>query len=249
MSTAKYVQMIGRGLRLHDGKTDCLILDLAGNIERHGDPNKPTVHIPGYDTAKVCPYSKKKINPENEECSLCIPKVKEVSTYLCPKCSAPVYPSDIVCPACGAVLKNINNDKEKLVERNFDKEQQIQKSGPPTKSDLLLQKGIVVNVLFSYVARHVSRKGYVMLKILLTCQSDELGDLPFYVQDCLDIEGNISNRWKYRAQQTWMWLTKGSLPPQTIENALQRKNELKIPNQITVKKTENGYINVEKYCV
>lgn len=29
-------QIIGRGLRLHEGKSDCLVLDYAGNIERHG---------------------------------------------------------------------------------------------------------------------------------------------------------------------------------------------------------------------
>lgn len=39
-------QIIGRGLRLHDGKTDCLILDYAENIERHcpdGDIFNPEI--------------------------------------------------------------------------------------------------------------------------------------------------------------------------------------------------------------
>lgn len=39
-------QIIGRGLRLYDGKADCLILDYAGNLERHcpdGDLFKPIV--------------------------------------------------------------------------------------------------------------------------------------------------------------------------------------------------------------
>jgi len=31
-----YLQMGGRGLRTHDGKKDCLMLDFGGNIERHG---------------------------------------------------------------------------------------------------------------------------------------------------------------------------------------------------------------------
>lgn len=31
-----YLQMIGRGLRPADGKSDCLVLDHAGNVERHG---------------------------------------------------------------------------------------------------------------------------------------------------------------------------------------------------------------------
>lgn len=35
-SSALYVQMVGRGLRLFPGKDDCLILDFGGNIERLG---------------------------------------------------------------------------------------------------------------------------------------------------------------------------------------------------------------------
>lgn len=35
-SAGLYVQMVGRGTRLADGKTDCLLLDFGGNVERHG---------------------------------------------------------------------------------------------------------------------------------------------------------------------------------------------------------------------
>ena len=38
MSLALYLQMVGRGLRRKDDGGDCLILDLAGNSERHGLP-------------------------------------------------------------------------------------------------------------------------------------------------------------------------------------------------------------------
>jgi DNA repair protein RadD len=46
-------QIIGRGLRIDDGKTDALILDYAGNLERHcldGDLFRPEVRAP-YQTA------------------------------------------------------------------------------------------------------------------------------------------------------------------------------------------------------
>lgn len=36
-SKALHVQMLGRGMRLADGKDDCLVLDFAGNIVRHGN--------------------------------------------------------------------------------------------------------------------------------------------------------------------------------------------------------------------
>ena len=36
LSTGLYIQMVGRGTRKADGKTDCLVLDFAGNVMRHG---------------------------------------------------------------------------------------------------------------------------------------------------------------------------------------------------------------------
>lgn len=37
-SLTKYLQSVGRGLRTHEGKTDCVILDHVGNVGRHGLP-------------------------------------------------------------------------------------------------------------------------------------------------------------------------------------------------------------------
>ena len=45
-SAALYLQIIGRGLRLFEGKTECLILDYAENLERHaphGDIFEPEI--------------------------------------------------------------------------------------------------------------------------------------------------------------------------------------------------------------
>lgn len=44
-SLVLYMQCIGRGLRLYDGKKDCLILDYAGNLDRHGDVDNPILNI------------------------------------------------------------------------------------------------------------------------------------------------------------------------------------------------------------
>lgn len=46
-SPGLYVQMAGRGLRIAPGKTDCLVLDYAGNINRHGPIDKIQVREPG----------------------------------------------------------------------------------------------------------------------------------------------------------------------------------------------------------
>jgi len=58
-SAGLYVQMAGRGTRLAPGKADCLVLDFAGNVARHGpiDAVKPKRPGSGEGEApvKVCP--------------------------------------------------------------------------------------------------------------------------------------------------------------------------------------------------
>jgi DNA repair protein RadD len=58
-SVGLYVQSIGRGMRASDGKTDCLVLDFAGNTLRHGpidrvDGRKRPTHG-GEAPVKTCP--------------------------------------------------------------------------------------------------------------------------------------------------------------------------------------------------
>jgi DNA repair protein RadD len=59
-SVGLYVQMVGRGTRLAEGKDDCLVLDFAGNTARHGpidtvDGRKKEKEEPGEAPIKVCP--------------------------------------------------------------------------------------------------------------------------------------------------------------------------------------------------
>lgn len=43
-SLVLYTQAIGRGLRLSPDKNDCLVLDYAGNLDRHGHINNPMIN-------------------------------------------------------------------------------------------------------------------------------------------------------------------------------------------------------------
>jgi superfamily II DNA or RNA helicase len=75
-SPGLFVQMFGRGTRLYEGKKDLLVLDLAGNLLRHGDPSEPDVIVgkAGNDREpplKVCPG-----------CHLIVP----LSTRICEAC-------------------------------------------------------------------------------------------------------------------------------------------------------------------
>lgn len=60
-SVGLYVQMVGRGTRLAEGKEDCLVLDFAGNTARHGPIDtvdgrrKQKGEEPGEAPIKVCP--------------------------------------------------------------------------------------------------------------------------------------------------------------------------------------------------
>jgi len=58
-STGLYVQMAGRGTRLAPGKANCLVLDFAGNVARHGPidavkPKRPGAGD-GMAPVKICP--------------------------------------------------------------------------------------------------------------------------------------------------------------------------------------------------
>ena len=76
-SPGLYVQMAGRGLRIADGKTDCLVLDYAGNINRHGPIDKIEVRQPGEKRGEG-----------------------EAPVKVCPECESIVHASLRFCP-CG----------------------------------------------------------------------------------------------------------------------------------------------------
>ena len=76
-STGLYVQMVGRGTRIADGKENCLILDYGQNVERHGfiDQVKPKDKMSSEDG--VAP------------------------TKQCESCQTMVHAACLICPECG----------------------------------------------------------------------------------------------------------------------------------------------------
>jgi DNA repair protein RadD len=73
LSTGLYVQMVGRGTRLAPDKADCLVLDFAGNVRRHGPVDN--------------------VDPKTDASRL----------KTCPQCDEIVVSSVAVCPHCGFV--------------------------------------------------------------------------------------------------------------------------------------------------
>ena len=95
LSPGLYYQMAGRGLRIAPNKSDCLVLDFAGNVSRHGPI-----------TAIVPPSKRGK-----EE--------GKAPTKLCPQCDEIVAIQLRQCPECGFEFAE-EKEKEPLVLRNDD---------------------------------------------------------------------------------------------------------------------------------
>ena len=75
-SAGLYVQMVGRGARLAPGKENCLVLDFAGNVNRHGPidlvrPKRPGDGGGGEAPTKVCPECDSIIALSATECPDC----------------------------------------------------------------------------------------------------------------------------------------------------------------------------------
>jgi DNA repair protein RadD len=75
MSPSLYVQMVGRGMRIAEGKTDCLLLDYAGNIARHGPIDdvrvKPKSKGGGDAPVKLCPNCQAMCATSARQCDHC----------------------------------------------------------------------------------------------------------------------------------------------------------------------------------
>lgn len=77
-SAALYIQIIGRGMRTAPGKKDCLVLDFAGNVMRHGPVDAVLVR------------DKKEMKEGGEAPCKC-----------CPDCQSILHTSVRECPDCG----------------------------------------------------------------------------------------------------------------------------------------------------
>jgi DNA repair protein RadD len=100
-STSLYVQMVGRGTRcigadinesIRNGKSDCLVLDFAGNVRRHGPVDNVSPRKPGKGDGEA--------------------PVKE-----CPACHSLIFAGLMECPDCGHVFER---DVEKNIRKSAD---------------------------------------------------------------------------------------------------------------------------------
>ena len=77
-SPVLHVQIIGRGMRIAEGKTDCLVLDFAGNLSRLGPIDDPLIKLKGSGDGE----------PIMKECEKCF-EIVHAATRICPCCNTP----------------------------------------------------------------------------------------------------------------------------------------------------------------
>ena len=103
-STGLYVQMAGRGTRLAPGKENCLVLDFAGNVARHGpiDAVKPKRPGSGEGEApvKTCP-----------DCQSLLPTAVRV----CPDCGHAFPPPQVQVEKTATTLEILSSGKREWV--------------------------------------------------------------------------------------------------------------------------------------
>lgn len=99
-SPGLYLQMAGRGMRIAPDKTDCLVLDFAGNIARHGPvddvrpPAAPGTRSGGDAPAKVCPKCRARMHPRAEYCADCGYEFPAVAAHAAQADAAPILKRD-----------------------------------------------------------------------------------------------------------------------------------------------------------
>ena len=95
MSPGLFCQMVGRGLRLHESKTNCLLLDFGGNIARHGSIDDDNFGRATESKGRAAVAAE---NGRGKQC---------------PSCELDVAASRTTCPECGFVFprkKEITHD-------------------------------------------------------------------------------------------------------------------------------------------
>jgi superfamily II DNA or RNA helicase len=101
-SASLYVQQVGRGSRLAPGKADCLVLDYAGVVVRHGpidavDPERKPSTGDGVPPAKVCPECESIIAAGFRHCPICGHEFPPPALKIAKKpTEAPILKSQIV---------------------------------------------------------------------------------------------------------------------------------------------------------
>lgn len=131
-----YIQQAGRGTRLYENKQDFLILDHAGNIERHGFIEKER-------QAELDPPAKKK----KKEIEFKLP-----ATRTCEQCFAVFAGTLTLCPRCG-------HSQEQKIKELMHVDGELVKISSSEQTEIHVK--IFINELKETAKRRGYKKGWV----------------------------------------------------------------------------------------
>jgi len=98
-SPGLYYQQVGRGFRICEGKTDCLLLDYAGNVERHGCVDQLTQSA---ERMQLHTFKRSDVK-------------KQSTVKACPDCHTYIQRDIYICPNCN---HEFDHDRLKKLELN-----------------------------------------------------------------------------------------------------------------------------------
>jgi DNA repair protein RadD len=124
-SAGLFYQQVGRGLRVHPNKQECLVLDFSGNTERHGPIDAIEIstsegrdkETPGEVPAKTCP-----------ECR----EIVAAGVLVCPACNhefPPRNPEHDTTPSAAAIL---STESETFTVKDVDVRKHQKDGGQPS---------------------------------------------------------------------------------------------------------------------
>lgn len=180
-SPGLFAQIVGRGLRTHQSKFDCLVLDFGENIKRHGP-------IDAIDFGKE--KSKKEASEEETE----------LETKECPNCQAVVSVRKLLCD-CGfrfayrepkhdtladTQAKIISEPETFEVESVYYALHAKEGKIPSMRVDYrLVSDGNMENVISEWVC--VEHEGYAKRKALNWWQSRSMADFPQSAEEAVSL--------------------------------------------------------------
>lgn len=210
LSTGLYVQMLGRGTRLAPAKDNCLVLDFAGNVMRHGPVDMLTDH--GGKPAR-------KGNPEDEEFKV---TADRVAAKECPKCQSYVSLRATTCAYCGHEFPAEPKHEAKATDM-------------PVMSGRD-RDGWMPVMGVSYYVHH--RRGDIAAPPTLRV-TYSLGVTAINTWFCFS---HPPGSMPHRKAGAW-WLEAGGQlpPPVSVEDAIRRQSELKMPEALQFKRDDNGF--------
>ena len=176
-SAGLYVQMAGRGTRLAPGKQNCLVLDFAGNVSRHGPidlvrPRKPGEGGVGAAPTKVCP-----------ECESII----ALAAIECPDCGY-VFPArEVKIAPTASTLAILSGRRDRWVEVTSVSYRKHTKQGSPPSLKVEYHCGLAIHrewVCFEH-------QGYARLKAEGWWQRRSTAPLPVTVDEAISLSASL----------------------------------------------------------